>query len=154
MFQRCTGPFADTDPVLTVFSIRPSFLRYTPIGFVEKKLFDWKKTSSIFSCPSFDEWSIGSWHWQNLYQSGSTDFCCGLPHWHWDSNIKLKTIRINYFARPFDGSFFACFFFFCLYRGRAWYESLACLFHFAHRYLHSYVESDEYLFYQSFFCPR
>jgi len=68
--------------------------------------------------------------------------------------LSEKNIYINYFALPFDGSFFACFSFFCLYRVRAWYESLACLFHFVHQNLYSHAESDEYLFYQSFFCPR
>lgn len=38
-------------------------------------------------------------------------------------------MRVNRSVRPLDGSFFAYFFSFCLYRDRAWYASLACLFH-------------------------
>ena len=38
-------------------------------------------------------------------------------------------MRVNRSVRPLDGSFFVDFFSFCLYRDRAWYASLACLFH-------------------------
>ena len=62
LFQGRTGPFADADPVLTVFAVRPSFLGPAPILLVEKQPSNGEKTSSIFSCPSFNEGSVGSLH--------------------------------------------------------------------------------------------
>jgi hypothetical protein len=47
----------------------------------------------------------------------------------------FKRLRVNYLLRRFDGSFFVCFFSVCLGLGRAWYASLACLFHFSDQHL-------------------
>jgi len=80
----------------------------------------------------------------------SLNCCRGVLHYHGNSFFK-KIKRITALERLSDIFFCAYRLFFCLYQGRAWYKSFACLFHFVLHNRHSFLELDDDLFYQSFF---